>query len=50
VTEFVGFEHSMKNELIIGKLTEQKRGNALERSESILSELNLLELKTRFIY
>lgn len=50
VTEFVGFEHSMKNELIIGKYTGQKRGNALERSESILDELNLLELKTRFVY
>lgn len=50
VTEFVGFEHSMKNELIIGKYTGQKRGNALERSEKILEELNISELKTRFIY
>ena len=50
VTEFTGFEHSMKNELILAKFTGSKRKNASERCESILNELNLLDLKHRFIY
>ena len=50
VTEFVGFEHSMKNELILAKRTGQKRGNATERIDQILTNLNLLELRNRFIY
>ena len=41
VTELVGWEHSMKNELIIAKYTGQARKNAQERLESILHELNL---------
>ncbi|MFM2435344.1 MAG: hypothetical protein RL063_1325, partial [Pseudomonadota bacterium] len=40
VTELVGWEHSMKNELIIAKYTGQPRMNARTRLESILSELN----------
>lgn len=50
VTEFIGFEHSMKNELILAKYTGNIRKNAQERSLSILEELNLNELKDRFIY
>jgi hypothetical protein len=50
VTEFTGFEHSIKNELIIAKHTGQIRKNASERALAILTELNLLELKTRFVY
>lgn len=50
VTEFTGFEHSMKNELILAKFTGSKRKNAAERSEIILNELNLLDLRNRFIY
>lgn len=50
VTEFTGFEHSMKNELIIAKLTGSKRKNASERADFILNELNLSELHHRFIY
>ena len=48
VTELVGWEHSMKNELIIAKYTGQPRKNAKERMEVILSEFNLLELEQRF--
>jgi hypothetical protein len=48
VTELVGWEHSMKNELIIAKYTGQPRKNALERLVAILSEFNLQELQQRF--
>lgn len=49
VTELVGWEHSMKNELIIAKYTGQKRKNATERLTAILSEFNLQDLQTRFL-
>jgi len=49
VTELVGWEHSMKNELIIAKHTGQPRKNAESRLETILHELNLEELRERFI-
>jgi Methyltransferase domain len=48
VTELVGWEHSMKNELIIAKYTGQPRKNALERMNAILSEFNLQDLQSRF--
>lgn len=50
VTELVGWEHSMKNELIIARASGQRRGNARERAEQILAELNLEALHDRFIY
>jgi hypothetical protein len=50
VTELVGWEHSMKNELIIARHTGQPRKNARERLEQILHELNLDEMKSRFVY
>ena len=50
VTELVGWEHSMKNELIIARRTGAPRKNAQERLEQILRELNLEELRKRFIY
>ncbi|HUW26585.1 MAG TPA: SAM-dependent methyltransferase [Gallionella sp.] len=50
VTELVGWEHSMKNELIIARHTDTPRKNAQERMEQILHELNLEELRKRFIY
>jgi hypothetical protein len=50
VTELVGWEHSMKNELIIARHTGTPRMNAQERLELILRELNLDELRERFIY
>jgi len=54
VTELVGWEHSMKNELIIARKHDTPHGaprkNAQERLEQILQELNLEELKPRFAY
>jgi hypothetical protein len=46
----VGWEHSMKNELIIASYKDAPRKNALARLEAILQELNLDELKPRFVY
>lgn len=48
VTELVGWEHSMKNELIIAKYTGNPRKNALERMQAILRELNLEAMQARF--
>ena len=50
VTELVGWEHSMKNELIIARRQNTPRKNARARAEAILHELNLEELHDRFIY
>ena len=50
VTELVGWEHSMKNELIIASRKDVPRRNAQQRLEQILRELNLEELRGRFIY
>ena len=49
VTELVGWEHSMKNELIIARHTGQVRRDARERLEAILHALNLNALRSRFI-
>ncbi|MBS1229821.1 MAG: hypothetical protein H6R17_3098 [Proteobacteria bacterium] len=49
VTELVGWEHSMKNELIIARHTGQARMNAQARLAAILHELNLDQLRERFI-
>ena len=48
VTELVGWEHSIKNELIIAKYTGQSRKNAKVRLEAILAEFNLQEMQQRF--
>lgn len=49
VTELVGWEHSMKNELIIARYTGQKKRGAAQRLRSILDEFGLNELlATRF--
>ena len=50
VTELVGWEHSMKNELIVARRGGVPRGNARERAERILQELNLEDLQARFAY
>jgi hypothetical protein len=54
VTELVGWEHSLKNELIIASKTGPQggrpRGNAIERAEAILREFHLDELRSRFLY
>lgn len=48
VTELVGWEHSMKNELIIARHSDAPRKNAQEKLEQILCGLNLEELHERF--
>jgi hypothetical protein len=54
VTELVGWEHSMKNELIIATKSATKSGRpqqiARERAEAILREFNIEELAPRFTY
>lgn len=44
VTELVGWEHSMKNELIIARYTGQKKRAAAQRMRSILEEFGLTSL------
>ena len=41
VTELVGWEHSMKNELIIARYTGQRKHSAAERLRAILVEFGL---------
>jgi hypothetical protein len=54
VTELVGWEHSMKNELIIASKTGKKGSRpqqiARERATAILREFNLEDLAPRFAY
>ncbi|MDP1893642.1 MAG: SAM-dependent methyltransferase, partial [Hydrogenophaga sp.] len=52
VTELVGWEHSMKNELILARRMADDRGGARARSRErllqVLETLNLQELTQRF--
>ena len=49
VTELVGWEHSMKNELIIARYTGQKKRAAAQRLNAILEQFGLTSLRaTRF--
>ena len=52
VTELVGWEHSMKNELILARRMADDRSGARERArqrlQQVLEELNLQELSQRF--
>ncbi|MBK9160601.1 MAG: SAM-dependent methyltransferase [Nitrosomonadales bacterium] len=50
VTELVGWEHSMKNELIIARRKDAPRKDVQQRVEYILHELNLESLRDRFAY
>ncbi len=54
VTELVGWEHSMKNELIIATKPagnhRRPRKHARARAEAILREFNIEELAARFTY
>ena len=50
VTELVGWEHSMKNELIIARRQGAPRGNARVRAVQLIRDLNLVGLETRFLY
>jgi hypothetical protein len=48
VTELVGWEHSMKNELIVARYRDQPRRKAAERLNHLLQALGLEELSPRF--
>jgi hypothetical protein len=48
VTELVGWEHSMKNELIIARYKDLPRRKSAERLNSLLSSLALEALSQRF--
>jgi len=48
VTELVGWEHSMKNELILAQFTGQKKKSAALRLQALLVEFGLENLKPRF--
>ncbi len=48
VTELVGWEHSMKNELIIASYKNLPRKRPTERLKEVLHTLGLDELQTRF--
>lgn len=50
VTELVGWEHSMKNELIVATFKDLPRAQAQERLKKLLEELNLTEMDYRFCY
>ena len=45
VTELVGWEHSMKNELILARRTGQKKQSAADRLRALLAEFGLQELE-----
>jgi len=49
VTELVGWEHSLKNELIIATRKNTPRGDARSRLQQILQALNLQELEGRYL-
>jgi hypothetical protein len=49
VTELIGWEHSMKNELIIAEFKDLPRTHPRRRLESLLSEFSLEELRFRFL-
>jgi Methyltransferase domain len=45
VTELVGWEHSLKNELILGSFTGQKKRSAAQRLRALLAEFGLQALE-----
>jgi hypothetical protein len=48
VTELVGWEHSMKNELIVASYKNLPRRRAVERLQALLDALGLAEMQQRF--
>jgi Methyltransferase domain len=48
VTELVGWEHSMKNELIIAQFKDLPRGKPAQRLSDVLESLGLEEMRERF--
>ncbi|MBK1679247.1 SAM-dependent methyltransferase [Rhodocyclus tenuis] len=49
VTELTGWEHSLKNELIVARHTGQRRGDAAARLDWLLAEAGIEELRSRFV-
>jgi hypothetical protein len=49
VTELVGWEHSMKNELIMAKFIGQKNNKSKRRIEKMLDEFGLQALQSKFL-
>ena len=49
VTELVGWEHSMKNELIIAEYKDLPRRSAEDKLKLLLSEIGLSGLEKRFL-
>ncbi|HXH76640.1 MAG TPA: SAM-dependent methyltransferase [Bacteriovoracaceae bacterium] len=49
VTELIGWEHSMKNELIVAQYKDLPRNHPKQKLETLLNELNLEDLKFRFL-
>jgi hypothetical protein len=47
VTELVGWEHSLKNELILARWTGQRKRSAAQRLRALLAEFGLGELEAR---
>ena len=45
VTELVGWEHSLKNELILARWTGQRKRSAAERLRAVLAEFGLQGLE-----
>jgi hypothetical protein len=45
VTELVGWEHSMKNELILAQYTGQKKKSAADRLQALLEEFGLKDIQ-----
>jgi hypothetical protein len=43
VTELVGWEHSMKNELILARYSGRPKPDAAQRLQSLLTEFGLTE-------
>ncbi|GAB4211030.1 MAG: SAM-dependent methyltransferase [Rhodoferax sp.] len=51
VTELVGWEHSLKNELILARYTGQRKRSAAQRLWALLREFGLTSLQaTRFVH
>ena len=48
VTELVGWEHSMKNELILATFTGQRKQASADRLKALLKEFGLLEIGVRY--
>jgi hypothetical protein len=49
VTELIGWEHSMKNELIIAQFKDLPKAHPKMRLETLLKELDLEEMSQRFV-